>query len=181
MKSRDLMSELFAAVESRNADERIGLFKRLGISGQAIVATGAFLATQRVRPIGDGMYEPDERGDEHLIIPVVEGGAIIDLLSFRPADPEHWFLRTGASAVLGEYRIERADWLDEPLRLFPHPLAWLKAKCAGAVILDWRCAPWRLVGIKTLISETYELACKVDGVLNRPAIDFPKIRVRQAA
>ena len=192
MRSRALFDELMGACEGG----MIATFQTLGITARAAIETGVYVGRQRVRPLTSAptIYEPlDAVAGIHdafdaIIVPVVEGGprtydgsVVVDLLAFDPSSPSRWWLRTGAGLVLGDYAIERADWLEEALDLYPDPLAWLRGECAGAVILNWQCAPCRLADVKTIIAQTCELGCRVEEALKRPAIDFPEIRIRTAA
>ena len=181
MRSHSLMNELFAAVESGDADERIGLFKRLGISGRAVVATGAFLATQHIRPLSgpDGLYEPDEGGIEGIVVPVYDSlydnHLLVDLAAFIPEAPERWWLRVGNGVLLGADVVDKAEFFDEPVHLYPSPLAWLQNECRGACALDWPRAALHLGDIKQIVTD-YETACRLDEALARPS---PEILVQE--
>ena len=189
MKPQALRAELWAAWEGGDAERRIALYKELAISGRAVINVGTAMAIQRIRPLSgaERLYEPDSTGQQAIIVPCLEGGRSIDtgavltdLVAVDIDEPERWWLRVGAAVMLGSYWAEKAEWLDEPLQLYSNPLGWLRAECAGACVLDWQCAAWRLAGVHTVIAESLALARKLEQALHRPS-DAPEIRVRKAA
>src|SRR5689334_16436238 len=61
---------------------------------------GYGFGVQRVRDAGNGFYEPDD-GPLHLILPVYDEGALVDLCAFRSSNPDGWLLRSGNAWALG--------------------------------------------------------------------------------
>jgi hypothetical protein len=157
-----------------------------------------------VRPLAGGLYEPAGEGAESAIrawifptnlLGTVRRATPEDLIAITQRPPHRWRLRRGAATVLGAHEIERRsfapprawhkDVLDgpteEPLRLWKTPLAWLKAGCRGAVVLDWRAAAVDLLGIWTpIIAEDLGHGLDVQARLSQP-FPCPEIRVPAAS
>ncbi len=113
---------------------------------------GGALGIARVEA-NDGLYEPSESGWGAIVMvtAIIAGGGLEDLLAFRPASPESWWLRKGAAKWLGEWEVGRrmvtapihinppalmpSHRTDEPLHVFSNPLEWLRAGCDGCVPL----------------------------------------------
>lgn len=114
----------------------------------------------------------------------------IDLLAFKPEKPSAWWLRSGEAALLGmgalhdaqDAACERAmvqRWNRTmrgeapvpdapPLRLFPDPLAWLRAECGGAVVVNWALAAYDLEGVERIECDNQALRAMVREALVRP-------------
>ncbi|MBB4287622.1 hypothetical protein [Roseospira goensis] len=90
--------------------------------------------------------------------------APVDLIAFRPRDPSRWWRRVADAVLINPEGVDRAMFLDEPLPVHPDPLAWMAARGAGVVIVDWRRRPLRLhlSGPPSLVCATYELANRLD-------------------
>ena len=90
----------------------------------------------RAVDLGDGLYRPGD-GPLHLVLPVWDDGALIDLVAFRSANPADWRLRTGLGLALGlERGWERYHWQPE-VELSLTPLDWLRNGADGLCIVDW--------------------------------------------
>jgi hypothetical protein len=61
---------------------------------------------------------------------------LVDLLAWFPDAPARWWTRFGLAVFAGEEAVERAALFGKTLRLHETPLDWLRADCAGAVVLD---------------------------------------------
>jgi hypothetical protein len=81
-----------------------------------------------VRGLGSGELEV-----EHVET-FIRTGPIIDVIAFNPAAPENWRLERGAAAVLGV--VECQALRPPPVRIWPHPLAWLEAGGNGLCLLS---------------------------------------------
>ena len=114
----------------------------VGVTGRAIVAAGLFgvaPATFGPSPRGGfpGYWDLQADGRPAVVLPVLEGGALVDLVAWRTSAPEDWRLRTGHGLVLGRDAMLEAEVAGGSLRVFATPLEWLRAECKGAVVLDW--------------------------------------------
>lgn len=76
-------------------------------------------------------------GQPHVIQPVVEGYALIDLVAWRVGDPRRWGLVNGLGWLLNADTCFASRWDAESLTLRSTPLDWLRADAQGGVILDW--------------------------------------------
>lgn len=85
-------------------------------------------------------WQQCEHGPRCAIIAAIEDGAILDLIAFRLAAPNAWFLRTAHSWALGMDAITSASrsW-DGDARVLLHatPLDWLRSNCVGSCIVNW--------------------------------------------
>jgi hypothetical protein len=90
-------------------------------------------------------FVPDSDGVPAFITPVValrgggieqiadrHGGETVDLVAWHPAHPERWALRTGVGRCLGYVAWWQAE---KPTRVWRSPLAWLRARGDGIVLL----------------------------------------------
>lgn len=88
----------------------------------------------RIKPLIH-TFEPADNGDHAILLPVFDGYELWDLITFDPRAPEIWWCRIGGEPMLGCNWLGNADHTTT-VRVFPNPLAWLQAGCAGVVILD---------------------------------------------
>jgi hypothetical protein len=138
---RDKDSALSLELATAAANMRSAHYSRLsalGVDWGDLIITGSIgLLHCRVEK---DLFEPAEEGEAHLIVPVMEGGFVVDLVAFRPKSPDTWALRTGLGWALGHDAIEEAisPWpgADQSLLLSPTPLEWLRAG-KGACIVQW--------------------------------------------
>ena len=186
MNSRALTLELIDAAENGMVEA----LRAIGVTSRGALATGLYVGRQHVTTLSGeppALYEPDELGTEHLIVPVIEGGAVADLLAFRVEKPERWWLRNCLGAVLGQDVIDKAEFFSDTecpessLRVFRSPLSWLRHDCAGAVILDWRVAACRLAGIREVVAEDVGLGERIERAFFAPRSPNIRVLIRKAA
>lgn len=140
MKERtDLQAELFAAagrVKQRHLDHLRGLGvapSTIANLGQGQVSFGIVDAM----PEAGGLYQPGE-GAAHICQPVTSGGVLVDLVIWRAARPDRWWLRVGNGWALNGDDLDAIfRWGGPPPLLHLTPLDWLRAGGDGSVILDW--------------------------------------------
>ena len=127
-----LIDELMAALGTAMTQEHVASLLALGVPPPAVDMCGA----AKIRPDGD-LYQPDDDGLEAVILPCFDAGETSDLLAFAPDAPERYWLRLGQAAYLGGDALGDAV-MDEPVRVFRSPLAWLRAGAPadGLVVLD---------------------------------------------
>ena len=128
---------------------------------------GYGFGVQHCRDAGGGFYEPDE-GPLHLILPVYEDGALVDLCAFRSANPDGWLLRTGNGWAQGlERGLEPHSW--EPALLWSTPLDWLRAGGRGLCVLDWGAGEVRLLReLPAIICQNPILESRLRSALSKP-------------
>jgi len=140
---------------------------------------GHGFGVKRVTDAGNGLYYPAGEGETHLILPVYEDGALVDLCAFRSVDPKGWMLRTGLGWALGVERgLEPHTWGDVvPLALTP--LEWLQQGSVGLCVLDWDAPEVRyLVGVPHIVCSTPEHGETLRRALSTP-VRFPNISVME--
>lgn len=186
MDSHALTLELIGAADSGMTET----LRAINVTSRGAMATGLYVGRQFVTTLAGeppALYEPDENGTEHLILPVVEGGAVADLLAFRADKPERWWLRTGIGAVLGQDAIDKAEFFSDDdgpegsLRVYRSPLSWLRSECQGCCILDWRVAACRLAGVREVVAEDLGIGEKIERAFVAPRGPSISVLVRRAA
>ena len=85
--------------------------------------------------IEDWTYQPHPLGPLSVIGPVVDHGELVDLFAFPVLGPKVWGTRLAAVPLLGSSAID-GQLLGKPLRIFRHPLEWLRSGLDGIVIRD---------------------------------------------
>lgn len=180
---------------------RPDLNKELASAGQSstllhfnhLLALGvprATLAAQRLdswgwgivhaKDVGDGLYRPGE-GPLHAVLPVWDGGGLIDLVAFRSGTPAAWLLRTGLGLSLGlERGWERHHWHDE-IELSLTPLDWLRNGADGLCIVDWDAPDIAMLSsLPGIACPSPAMATRLRQVLTRPQ-PLPPITVKETA
>lgn len=117
-------------------------------------------------------YEPTDDGEPALIVPAYDDGRIVDLVATLMRPRPMLLTRRGVSTVLGADAVMRAVAHGDrkrPLWLHHDPMAWLRAECVGAVILDWQAAPHDLAGVAAFVVGDDVLARRVHAAVVRPA------------
>lgn len=172
----DLSSELFAAA-GRVKQPALDRLKALGVGISALADCPVCpFGVTNAEALGDGLYQPCDGGPPHLILPVLEDGALVDLCAFRADDPGGWLLRTGNGWCLGlNEPVGLLTWRDS-VSLFGTPLDWLRADMKGLCILDWSAteAIRTLDVLPHIICDTDATAANLHRALTRP-VRLPRI------
>ena len=154
MMELDLMAE-WLAMPSLNSRQHRQLEEK-GVTREAIQRAGD-LGWARVSTIGGRCYAPSDAGNVMIVQPVwvgpapsiheaVEHPLLADLIVWHPDAPMRWFYRLGyPGPVLGADNLDLAHSEGWPITFELTPLAWLRADCRGAVLLDLCWAHWRAV------------------------------------
>jgi hypothetical protein len=170
--STDITTIWKSAKQGFGAQEFAGLV-RAGVSKE-------FLAAELYRDlwigaldiaIQNGKWRQMFRGERALVLPIVspESGDIIDLAAFRPETPRSTWLFTGAGRFLGDEAIRESEHFGKPLEIRETPLDWLKARCTGLVILDWKQLwPFWFAGVPALKFDDRDFAGVARAMLERP-------------
>lgn len=124
-------------------------------------------------------FELDDEGKFMICHPVwvgptptlhdpVENPILADIIAWSPEKPREWyFLRKEVGLVLGEKSMFMASMFGEPLILHRTPFDWLKADCAGCVLLD-RAAVSKLYGLQEVICPDIKYGEFIEKILNAP-------------
>lgn len=100
-----------------------------------------------------GRFTFADRGDpgavEAAVVEAIADGAetVVDLVAWPANAPDKILSLLGRAAVLGEaWAASPSSYFGGvPLRLFRTPLAWLRAECRGAAVVDMKgAARWRM-------------------------------------
>lgn len=176
------MVDLDAELRSANRALSIVHLRRLeglGVSRDTIAEFGRHrpgFGFVHAADAGNGLYEPGG-GIPHLVVPVYENDALVDLCAVRSDAPERWLLRTGLGWALGlERGLECHTWGDA-VSLIATPLEWLQRDCDGLCVLDWDAPEVRyLIEVPHLVCSSAEVASLFRSALAKPK-PFPTISV----
>jgi hypothetical protein len=139
-----LLRELLAAHRIGRHPEVAATLKPLRLPAEGVPLWGMESVA-----VEHGYYTPDPAGPPAIIVPVADDGRLIDLAATGLAS-RCIATRTGLGAVLGQHALDRALVHQVPLQLFRDPIEWLQHRGAGAVVLDWRAAPFVLSDLAQL-------------------------------
>ena len=111
----------------------------LGVPCAESLATG-LMGVVSAEISGD-LWQPMEGGKELLTVGVEQDGGIVDIVAFRPSEPDCWYLRRGTAWALGEDHIHymRGGWsrADSTIFLAATPMDWLRGFMHGACVINW--------------------------------------------
>jgi hypothetical protein len=108
-------------------------------------------------------------GRPHVVQPVVEGGCLIDLVTWRVDKPDRWGLVSGLGWLLNADSCLGSRWDGAWLTLHANPLEWLRADAEGGVVLDWDAPDIDSLGsFAQIICGDHGLATVVRRALIRP-------------
>lgn len=121
------------------SEDQIGRLIRSGV-GALTISKAMPMLVARGLVAHDGRFEDNADGQPFIVLPEAE-----DVVFWNPRSGElaSW---NGRAFALGEDAISNPGTysFDCNLNLWPDPLMWLRARCDGCVILDWRRAWSRL-------------------------------------
>ena len=110
-----------------------------------------------------------------VLLALGDEGYPVDLVAWtsNPYRIASWF---GATPFLGAENLF-APRLHDGLKVFPNPLAWLKAERDGVVIVDPEEAKWALVGELLIVSDgAFGLELR-----EKLSLPLPRIAIEEAA
>ena len=143
----ELRAELAVAGLSASAFARL---LQLGIPAKALaqLCGAGDLAAARVSLSKDGSRFEPEGPDARLLMLVREQGVPVDIVALATHDEDQWALRRGEGWCLGYDAWLRCEiGMAHELRVHGTPLAWLRAGCEGACVLDWGMGLRQLRGL----------------------------------
>ena len=162
--SSDLIAEYKAAVDRLLADEFA--IKTMFSCGVNIVLWSLMHGRLGIEPLGLSA------NGQAFVQPAIAYGEMVDLISWRPADPATWHLRRGLAVILGEEQADRAALFDEPLTMHATPLAWLRAFGEGACVVDWDYhLPFHLSARRLLVDDQ-DLGDRLSRALRAPPVAY---------
>jgi hypothetical protein len=167
-----LLRELVAAHRILRHQEVAATLQPLRLPGEGVPLWGVESVA-----VEHGYYAPDPAGRPAIIVPVADDGRLIDLTA-TGLSSRRIATRTGLGAILGQDALDRAMDHQVALHLFRDPIEWLQHRGAGAVVLDWRTAPFILTDLAGIACSSALLAARVDKALRQP-LRVPPLFVRE--
>jgi hypothetical protein len=131
---------------------------------------------------GGGLYQPlPGAGALHVILPVVEEGALVDLVAFRSTAPDEWLLRTGNGTALGLERGVGWHTWGQSAHLFGNPLDWMQGAGQGLCVVNWSAPDLAQLDVLpcVTVSDPATGALLIEA-LRRP-VRVPQIKVLEGA
>lgn len=114
----------------------------------------------------DGRFKLDSFGEIAFALAVhaEDAETLIDLVAWSAREPETFATLFGTGILGLDGLMNPASYVGHPCCLYSTPLAWLKADCAGAVVLDYRVARRALLDAPgPLRTDSLELAQNLIG------------------
>ncbi len=124
----------------------------------------------RIEPRPDGRtFVPTENGQWAVTLGVdSREGEIVDFVAYFLEDVGNWWLRRREIPILGAETLSRAEFYQQPLRLFETPHDWLKARGDGICILSWD------VGLLPIFQQVSLVVCQSARLKRRLKSSFNK-------
>jgi hypothetical protein len=167
-----LLRELLAAHKLARTPDLAEALQACGLPSDGVPIWGV----EFVELAGD-YYQPRSGGHPAIIVPVFDAGTLVDLTATGLAT-RRTVTRMGAASILGQDAIDRAMEAGTHLHIFPDPIEWLRNRCNGAVVLDWRSAPFALSEVPAIACANELLTKKIDKALRQP-LRVPPLYVRE--
>jgi hypothetical protein len=117
--------------------------KAKGVDYDAVLNLAGPICRHSVVFCDDGRFEYDQLGETGFLQVVMaeDEEAPLDVIAWSPYEPDRFGTLLGQAGILGAGNIVNpASFHAGPCRLWWDPLAWLRASCQGAVILDVKLA-----------------------------------------
>lgn len=131
-----------------------------------------------------GRWWPDPAGWDAIVMPVIERGAIVDVIAFHSTRPARWWWREGCGSLLGADVLNDV-WPIGPLHVVSTPIGWLAAGGNAVCILDWDCPDCELSPMRDreeIVCDNQMLAARLRRRLAQPRkvplISYPKEAAR---
>lgn len=113
-------------------------------------------------------YQPVAHGTPALVAAAYEELSIVDLVAISVRGRHAIRTRRGVATFLGGNNVDYATEEDWPLFLYETGWSWIRNRCRGAVVIDWRRAPHRLTPLRAISCETPALAKRLRLIFERP-------------
>ena len=115
-----------------------GALKAIGVNLDLVTKLAGPMVRKLVQFLPDSLFDYDYFGETAFIMAVhnEDPNTVIDLLAWSPRDVATFGTLFGASILGLDHLVNPASYTNGPCCLYSNPLAWLRADCAGAVVLD---------------------------------------------
>lgn len=127
---------------SEGCDYRRSLFGGAEYDFATIEAECGVVVVTSARFLVDRTFDLAKADDHGAVLSAVieafgpDRQTVEDLIAWPIGRPAAFATAMRCADVIGGWRIEAAPIADRPLRVFRHPEAWLRAGCAGIVVVD---------------------------------------------
>ena len=135
--------------------------KAIGVNLDLVTKRAGPMVRRLVKFLPDSLFEYDYFGETGFVMAVHNDDAetVIDLLAWSTRDLATFGTLFGASILGLDILMNPASYTKAPCCLYSSPLAWLRADCAGAVVLDQAKAKTVLnIAPGPLTADTLDLA-----------------------
>lgn len=156
-----MISEIFNA---KNCQGVMAQLSSLGITGKAAAKAGGIVWAHG--QFSAGYFQPAPNGKRVLVVPVYRGDIIVDLIAFNKT--KFGALYGDFAFALGEDHLINAPVMDAPIKIYRHPITWLRNGGDGIVILNPEEAWARLSWGDNLICEDVAHGREVRNLLKPP-------------
>jgi hypothetical protein len=173
----------------RNATrDTVDLLRGLGVPGGVLYGLATdypMYGVARIETFDSGFYDSSDDGEMAIIQPVaqcVESGSpdVIDLVTWLPDDPAHWWLRIGHWPLLNPDAVSDATFFgeDNPVVVHAMPLDFIRAGCEGVVVLQWTAGlPFYFGAVRKLLAMGADTGRRLQECFDR---QIPEIRYSEA-
>ncbi len=127
----------------------------------------------QIDPLDDGTFRWSKAGRWALTLGIDDrDGRLIDFVAYFLDTPGTWWLRHRESPILGAETISRAEFYQQPVRLFETPHGWLEARGAGVCVLSWG------VDLLPIFQQVSPIVCQSARLKSRLKASFNKYQPR---
>jgi hypothetical protein len=158
-------------LESEFTDCLIRLFKMDRACPEGIGAAYGEVVDRR------RFWEPSDRGKLLMVVGEYAGEDLVDLLAWRPSQPNRVYARTGIAAMAGENNLHTARFLREQILVHRTIEDYARSGFEGCCL--FRNDFERLISLSNIDVDDLELGERISAAHRAPPPWLPKIRVRQ--
>lgn len=181
---RDELDAALTTVSRLSQEQREIFWEAVGRPGDRQSVGGVGILKVKLSR-AQGTWEPADEGVSCLILPArtnqhFVGADLVDLVAYHPQSARS-FRRLGNAAVLGEWHLDFPAIFDEPLTIYPDPLAWARDNGRGIVILDWSRVRETLGHVNKLYAPNVSFAKELKRRLVPPKVTVPEIFIPDGA
>lgn len=157
--SSDELEMAFLALPFPTRDE-LSHLRRIGVDPGAPVPL-RILGISEDDP-APGRFRFEDGGKPHIIAPVVQRGEHVDLVAFGSKPDRPAMTLDGVAWALGGDSLTAAMDIGDAIRIYRHPIEWLRAGGCGACFVDWITARAHLAEFEHARLEAEDLQHSVE-------------------
>ena len=133
----------------------------------------------------DGTFRPTESGPWAITVGVDDrSGRLVDFVAYFLDNVGTWWLRRREIPILGAETLSRAEFYQQPLRLFETPHDWLEARGGGVCVLSWDVDLLPIFQqVSPIVCQSARLKSRLKSSFNKhqPRITVQPMEARRAA